>query len=484
MKHLILSMLLVLLTNFSFGQPGTGTIKGIITDKSDKSVLPFVKIIIIDSASNQIGFAATDFDGKYLISNIAPGNYLLEVKFIGYAIIKSKVSVYADSIQIINHELSAEQEMLNCVEISYSSASINRMPNKVARFGSKKRKNNDQINSTESYAKFDDNVFKNVNKKPLSTLSIDVDNASYSNVRRYINDGNLPPVDAVRIEEMINYFSYDYPQPKNKEPFAVDMEYTDCPWNKKHKIVRIGIQGKKIEFEDAPANNLVFLIDVSGSMNSPNKLELLKIGFNLLVNQLRENDKVAIVVYAGAAGVVLPSTKGVNKSEITKAINLLEAGGSTAGGEGLKLAYTIAKENYIMNGNNRIILATDGDFNVGISGEGELERFIESKRNDNIFLSVLGFGSGNYKDDKMEILADKGNGNYYYIDNEMEAKKVLVKELGATLNVIAKDVKVQVEFNPNFVKSYKLIGYVNRVMDDEDFKNDKKDAGERTRSRS
>ena len=480
MKHLFLSILLVMITNFNFGQQKMGSIRGVIIDKSDQSLLPFVKIILIDSSLNQIAYTSTDFEGKYTISNLKSAEYVMEVNYVGYVTVKNKIKILSDSIHSINFELSSNSEALNCVEISYSSVSISKMASRVSvrRSDLKNKSSEGVLSATESYAKLNDNTFKNVNKKPLSTLSIDVDNASYSNIRRFINNGKMPPKDAVRIEEMINYFSYDYPQSKKDEPFAIDMEYTDCPWNKKNKIARIGIQGKNIPFENAPANNLVFLIDVSGSMNTPNKLELLKAGFNLLVNQLRKNDKIAIVVYAGAAGVVLESTNGMNKSEIKNAIYILEAGGATAGGEGLKLAYNIAKENFIKNGNNRIILATDGDFNVGISGQGELQRFIESKRNDHIFLSVLGFGNGNYKDDTMELLADKGNGNYYYIDSRMEAKKVLVKELGATLNVIAKDVKIQVEFNPMFVKSYRLIGYVNRVMDNEDFNNDKKDAGE------
>ena len=332
--------------------------------------------------------------------------------------------------------------------------------------------------SSEEYEPLEENPFQLVQTKPLSTFSIDVDAASYSNVRRFLNNGQLPPADAVRIEELINYFTYDYPQPKDKYPFTITTEMSQSPWNHQHKLVHIGLQGKKIAKEDIPPSNLVFLLDVSGSMNNPNKLPLLKSAFRLLVNQLRPEDRVAIVVYAGSAGLVLPSTPGSDKDKILAAINNLEAGGSTAGGEGIKLAYKIARENYLAEGNNRIILATDGDFNVGIASDTQLVKLIEEKRKQGVFLTVLGFGTGNYKDAKMEKLADKGNGNYAYLDNILEAKKVLVKEMGATLFTIAKDVKIQVEFNPAKVQAYRLIGYENRLLQDRDFNDDTKDAGE------
>lgn len=332
--------------------------------------------------------------------------------------------------------------------------------------------------NTEEYDAIHENIFLGALQNPLSTFSIDVDAASYSNVRRFINNGQRPPKDAVRIEEMINYFSYDYKQPRNQEPFAIYTEISEAPWNKMHKLVHIGLQGKNIPTENLPASNLVFLIDVSGSMSQPNKLPLLKASFKLLVNQLRSQDKVAIVVYAGAAGQVLPPTSGACKEQIIEVLDKLEAGGSTAGGAGIQLAYKIAKENFQSNGNNRVIIATDGDFNVGESSNASMERLIEQKRSDGIFLTVLGFGMGNYKDSKMEILADKGNGNYAYIDNILEAQKVLVNEFGGTLFTIAKDVKLQIEFNPVKVKAYRLIGYENRVLRNEDFNNDKKDAGD------
>ncbi len=332
--------------------------------------------------------------------------------------------------------------------------------------------------NTEDYDRIYENEFLSVLDNPLSTFSIDVDAASYSNVRRFINNSQLPPADAVRIEEMINYFTYDYPEPDGDDPFSINMEVSDCPWNAENKLVHVGLQAKKISMENLPPSNIVFLIDVSGSMQSPNKLPLLKSAYKLLTNELRENDRVAIVVYAGAAGLVLPSTSGTDKEKIINAIEQLYAGGSTAGSAGIKLAYETAKENFIEGGNNRVILATDGDFNIGPSSDSELVRLIEEKRKEGIFLTVLGFGMGNYKDSKMEKIADKGNGNYAYIDNILEAKKVLVNEFGGTLFTIAKDVKIQVEFNPAEVKGYRLIGYENRILNKEDFNDDKKDAGE------
>lgn len=332
--------------------------------------------------------------------------------------------------------------------------------------------------NTEEYDHISENSFHKVTDDPLSTFSIDVDAASYSNIRRFINRNQLPPADAVRVEEMINYFRYDYPQPTGRDPFSINSEISICPWNAKHKLVMIGLQGKKIPAENLPASNLVFLIDVSGSMDEPNKLPLVKSSLKLLIEQLREQDKISIVVYAGNAGLVLPVTSGSNKTKIKDAIDRLEAGGSTAGGAGIQLAYKTAKGNFIRNGNNRIILCTDGDFNVGVSSNGELERMVEKERESGVFLTVLGYGMGNYKDSKMQILADKGNGNHAYIDGEHEAKKVLVNEFGGTMFTIAKDVKLQIEFNPSKIQGYRLIGYENRLLNKEDFNDDKKDAGE------
>jgi Ca-activated chloride channel family protein len=332
--------------------------------------------------------------------------------------------------------------------------------------------------NTEGYSAIHENGFRNPVREPLSTFSIDVDAASYSNVRRFIREGQKPVPDAVRIEEMINYFDYDYPQPHNGHPFSIIYEQGECPWNKDNLLLHIGLQGEKMSYNEIPPSNLVFLLDVSGSMASPNKLPLVIKAMKLLVSQLRPQDRVAIVVYAGSSGLVLPSTPGNQKERISDALDRLQAGGSTAGSAGLKLAYEVASENFICEGNNRIILATDGDFNVGPSSNAEMERMIEKYREKGIFISVAGFGMGNYKDDKMEIIADKGNGNYSYIDNLMEAKKIFINEFSSTLYTIAKDVKIQIEFNPVYVKEYRLVGYENRLMKEEDFENDRKDAGE------
>jgi Ca-activated chloride channel family protein len=332
--------------------------------------------------------------------------------------------------------------------------------------------------NTEEYGEIDENPFEAATQKPLSTFSIDVDTASFSNVRRFLSMQQMPPRDAVKIEELVNYFTYEYPAPTGNHPFAVHTEVSVAPWNPAHRLVKIGLQGKRIPMNDLPPSNLVFLMDVSGSMNSPDKLPLLKASFKLLVDHLRPQDRVAIVVYAGAAGLVLPSTPGSDKKTILAAIEQLEAGGSTAGGAGIQLAYEVARQNFLRGGNNRVILATDGDFNVGASSDGELVQMIEEKRKEGVFLTVLGFGTGNYKDAKMEKLADRGNGNHAYIDSIIEAKKVLVSEMGGTLFTIAKDVKLQVELNPTRVKGYRLIGYENRMLAAQDFNDDKKDAGE------
>lgn len=330
--------------------------------------------------------------------------------------------------------------------------------------------------NTEGYHNITENPFFRPGLNPLSTFSIDVDTASYSNVRRFLNQGQLPPKDAVRIEEMINYFSYDYPQPKGDTPFSVTTDVAAAPWNPKHKLVQIGLKGKQLQ--TIQPSNLVFLVDVSGSMMPPNKLPLVKQSLCLLVNQLSAQDRVTLVVYAGNAGLVLPPTPGSQKEKIMQAIDQLEAGGSTAGGAGIELAYKMAQQNFLKDSNNRVILASDGDFNVGVSSDGELVRLIEQKRDRGIFLTILGFGYGNYKDSKMEQLANKGNGNYFYIDSLMEGKKVLVNDLRGTLFTIAKDVKIQVEFNPAKVQAYRLIGYENRLLRDQDFNDDTKDAGE------
>lgn len=337
-----------------------------------------------------------------------------------------------------------------------------------------------QQRNAETYKEIKENSFVAVAQQPVTTFSADVDRAAYANVRRIIGYGQIPPKDAVRIEEMVNYFDYDYPAPEegSVSPLRVSPELAPAPWNPNHLLLRIGLQAKKIDLAQAPPSNIVFLIDVSGSMDEENKLPLLQSSFKLLLGQLRPDDKVAIVTYANGTKVALPSTSVKDKEKIIKVLDNLYASGGTSGGRGIQLAYEQAQKSFIKNGNNRIILATDGDFNIGINNTTDLEKFIEKQRESGIYMSVLGFGIGNYRDDMAETIADKGNGNYAYIDNITEAKKVLVNELSGTLFAVAKDVKLQLEFNPKYVKEYKLIGYENRMLANEDFTNDKKDAGE------
>ncbi|MFG0294735.1 MAG: von Willebrand factor type A domain-containing protein [Maioricimonas sp. JB045] len=332
--------------------------------------------------------------------------------------------------------------------------------------------------STEAYDRIVENPFQAVMDHPLSTFSIDVDTASYSNVRRYLNHGQLPPPGAVRIEELVNYFPYQYPAPEGDVPFAVNAEIAGCPWEPRHRLIRFGLKGKVIETDERPPSNLVFLLDVSGSMQSTNKLPLVKQALQLLLERLDENDTVSIAVYAGSSGLVLPPTPASRRHTILSAMERLRAGGSTNGGEGIQLAYNTAMTEFIEGGTNRVILCTDGDFNIGMTDQSQLVRMIEEKAKSGVFLSVLGFGMGNYKDSTMEKLADHGNGNYAYIDTFAEARKVLVEQLTGTLVTIAKDVKIQVEFNPAQVAAYRLIGYENRMLAKEDFNDDTKDAGE------
>lgn len=448
-------------------------ITGTVTTAGTGLPLAGVKVTHKGSLSGTV----TGYDGRYALM-ASPGQVLVFTA-IGYETQEQKVG----NREVINVQLTAiafdravaEEMVMPAGDAAKTRAGLVA----PAVMGPVLYSQPEPVNrNTEEYATIHDNIFHNPLRTPLSTFAIDVDAASYSNIRRFLHNGQAPPKDAVRIEEMVNYFNYDYPAPAGDEPFAVTTEVSQAPWNTTHKLVHIGLQGKKIATENLPASNLVFLLDVSGSMGAPNKLPLLKSAFGLLVGQLREQDKVAIVVYAGAAGLVLPPTSGAHKETIRKALNNLEAGGSTAGGQGIKLAYKIARENFIEGGNNRIVLATDGDFNVGVSSNAAMERLITQERESGVFLTVLGFGMGNYKDSKMEILADKGNGNYAYIDNIMEAKKVLVSEFGGTMFTIARDVKIQVEFNPALVQAYRLIGYENRKLHDEDFNDDKKDAGE------
>lgn len=460
--------LLVLVTNCN----ASISISGIVTDGSDGQPLPGVNILEKGTSNGVV----SDINGAYSIT-VSSENAVLQFNYLGYETVEVKVK----GRTTINVQMTASMEALEeVVVVGYGerkkcslTGSISSVRSAPASYDMAYIQHN-----TEGYSTIHENGYKDVKINPLSTFSIDVDAASYSNVRRFINYGQKPPMDAVRIEEMINYFTYDYPQPAGDHPFSINYELADCPWNKEHKLLHIGLQGKNIPTENLPPSNLVFLLDVSGSMSDVNKLPLLKSAFKLLVDQLRPEDRVAIVVYAGASGIVLPSTPGSQKQTIIESLQRLEAGGSTAGAAGLKLAYQVAEQNFMENGNNRIILATDGDFNVGQSSNAEMERLIETEREKGISISVLGFGMGNYKDDKMEIIADKGNGNYAYIDNIQEAKKVFVNEFGGTLFTIAKDVKIQIEFNPVLVKEYRLVGYENRLLNEEDFDNDKIDAGE------
>ncbi|MDQ3712447.1 MAG: VWA domain-containing protein [Acidobacteriota bacterium] len=384
-----------------------------------------------------------------------------------------------------NSSSSGSHKMSETQDVGYSRSNSNMMMANSAAMNSssapmmevdKQDGSYDAETKGERYAEISENPFLETSRAPLSTFSIDVDTASYANVRRYLNDGQMPPKDAVRIEELINYFEYDYPQPVGNVPFSVNTEVAAAPWNAKHKIVSIGLQGKKVALEDAPPSNLVFLVDVSGSMNTPDRLPLVKQGLKFLAQQLSAKDRVAIVVYAGKSGLVLPSTN--NRGEILNALDNLESGGSTNGGQGIQLAYKVALDNFIQGGNNRVVLATDGDFNVGLTSDNELVQLVENKRRSGIFLSVLGFGTGNTNDSMMEKLADKGNGNYAYIDSQSEARKALGEQVAGTLYTIAKDVKIQVEFNPSKIAGYRLIGYENRLLANRDFNDDKKDAGE------
>ena len=478
MKTLSAIIALFLLAVMPLGAQAQITVSGHVTDNSG-SPLPGVNVV----AKNTTSGVVTDVNGKYEIK-IRQEDKVLVFSFIGMKTVEEKISGRSVIDVVMEDDATALSE---CVVMAYgtspSTALVGRVSGISVRGSHKNSKSapaafyNQDFN-TEGYSAVHENGYKDVKHDPLSTFSIDVDNASYSNVRRFLNMGQMPPVDAVRVEEMINYFKYDYPEPDGDYPFSVYTETGVCPWNKNHTLLHVGLKGKSIEKSSLPPSNIVFLIDVSGSMQDANKLPLLKSAFGLLVNELRPQDKVAIVVYAGAAGVVLQSTPGNRKEKIMQAIDDLQAGGSTAGGEGLQLAYTIAEENFIKGGNNRIILATDGDFNVGVSSNADMERLVEEKRQNGVFITVLGFGMGNYKDDRMEIIADKGNGNYSYIDNLQEAQKVLVQVFGGTLFTIAKDVKFQLEFNPAYVKSYRLIGYENRILDKEDFNNDAKDAGD------
>lgn len=474
------------------------TITGTITDANDNEPLVGASIYIKSTNKGTV----SNIDGKYSIE-AKKGDYLI-FSYVGY--LKEEVKIGDKSV--INIALKQDAKVLEDISVigygtvtkkeltgSASSASpseLSKRPVPSAGYAVTGRTSGVNVNgnkdirigsyynygNNEDYNSISENGFKRVIDEPLSTFSADVDVASYSNFRRYVNQGQLPPKDAVRIEEFINYFTYDYQQPTGKDPVKITAEVGECAWNNQHRLVKIGLKAKEISGKNLPASNFVFLIDVSGSMYGPTRLELVKSSMKLLINNLRDKDRVAIVVYAGRAGEVLPSTSGGDKQKIKEALDNLTAGGSTAGGAGIKLAYEIAKKNFIKGGNNRIILCTDGDFNVGVSSKKGLEDMVAAERQSGVFLSVLGYGMGNYKDSKMQTLAEKGNGNAAYIDNLQEANKVLVNEFGSSMYTVAKDVKLQIEFNPAKVQAYRLVGYESRLLNKEDFNDDTKDAGE------
>ena len=465
-------LLLIILSSSILFADSTGRIKGKISDAETGDPLIGANVLVEGTTFG----APSDVEGIFVINRIPEGIYTLQISFIGYkkSVIRG-VNVTADSTTTLIISLAPSPvELEECVvvgghvQLQKGVTSCNAVIDAACFIR----------HNTEEYDRIVENTFFDVIESPLSTFAADVDAASYSNARRFIMSDKMPYEDVVRTEEFINYFSYDYPQPENGHPLSINIEYSECPWNEDNKLVHIGLKGKQIEAEEQLPSNLVFLIDVSGSMADDNKLPLLKKSFRLLIDQLKPEDKISIVVYASRTGLMLPATSGSEKHKIMAVINQLVAQGSTAGGAGIQLAYKIAAENYIEGGNNRVILATDGDFNVGISSTSELVKFIESKRDDGIFLTAMGFGMGNYKDNRLQELADCGNGNHAYIDNILEAKKVLVTEINSTLYTIAKDVKIQVEFNPAKVKAYRLLGYENRKLEDKDFTDDKKDAGE------
>lgn len=449
------------------------TITGKVTDENQE---PLIGVTV--QIKGTVTGVLTDLDGEYKIQIPEMEKPTLVFTYIG---LETKEVVVGEA-SIIDVELTGNDGILEeVVVVGYGTRS--KLRGKIAGLSSRnsrskkrsKRLKSPEPNS-ESYARINENTFATVKRKPLSTFSIDVDKAAYSNVRRFINNGQKPSKDAVRIEEMINYFNYDYEAPTDEHPIVVHTELGNCPWNETHQLIKVGLKAKELPKDNLPPSNLVFLLDVSGSMGS--SLQLVKEAMAVLVEELRAEDKVSIVVYAGASGLVLEPTSGNDKKTILNAMDKLQAGGGTAGGAGIQLAYKVAEEQFMKGGNNRIILATDGDFNIGMSSNQLMENLIVKKRETGIYLTCLGFGMGNYQDDKMELLADKGNGNYAYIDTKAEAVKIFKTEFSGTMFTIAKDVKFQLEFNPAVVAAYRLIGYENRLLEEEDFDNDAKDAGE------
>jgi Ca-activated chloride channel homolog len=483
----VVAAVVCVLVTITSAQVDRGRIVGVITDTAG-TVLPGVTVTLSGTESRT---AITNGRGEFSFDNLLPGKYTMRGMLPGFRELIREVAVSADRTVRLNlkMEVGALQETIT-VTAEQPRSAVGRavaggtpggigLPQVAAPASARAIDNYGQPPfNTEAYDHIEESGLRRVANDPLSTFSIDVDTASYANVRRFLKDGTLPPAGAVRIEELINYFRFDYPQPTGDEPFSITTELAPCPWNAKHRLALIGIRGRETPDKAPQARNLVFLLDVSGSMQPPDKLPLVRSAMRMLVDTLTAQDRIAIVVYAGASGLVLPSTPGDRKETIHQAIARLEAGGSTNGAAGIRLAYQMARQHFVRGGVNRVVLATDGDFNVGVTSQDGLIRLIEEERESGVFLSVLGVGTGNLKDSTMEKLADKGNGNYAYLDSLHEARKVLVREGGATLNTIAKDVKIQVEFNPAMVEAYRLIGYENRALRNEDFNNDKKDAGE------
>jgi Ca-activated chloride channel family protein len=485
-------------------EASAGSLEGTIADEQG-GVLPGVTVTLFRDETGETRNAVTNARGRYRFLGLAPGTYTLMAELAGFAPYRREGIEVASSsafrIDVILQissvaetvTVTGETPLIDSRSSSTTHTFRSSSPRSSTRSRSTPKPSHSPVQSvapidwvapptrafhTEAYDLITDNPFKSVLDHPLSTFSIDVDRASYANVRRFLSSYRLPPKDAVRIEELVNYFDYDYPDPEGDAPFSVSFEQMECPWKRDHRLVRIGLEGREIEVDARPPSNLVFLLDVSGSMAPENKLPLVKRSMKMLTAQLGASDRIAIVVYAGASGLALDSTPGDRKAEILRALDRLEAGGSTNGGEGIQLAYAVAEQGFIGGGVNRVILATDGDFNVGVTNRGDLVRLIEEQAKKKIFLSILGFGMENYKDATLEELAGKGNGNYAYIDGLPEARKVLVREMSGTLVTIAKDVKIQVELNPARVKAYRLIGYENRLLAKEDFNDDRKDAGE------